>query len=146
MWVLKMCHRVSRYAQINNTNTALLPFLNLSVLSKTIAYVSIRSGSFSVRVNRAIGQGFMCESVFSLPFLYFKTSCPQVTELAGYTARVHEMFTVFEDVRVGVYRRSAEELKPEKTKGDQEVKHGIRVEGPLQIRGTTRVRNTSLME
>lgn len=46
---------------------------------------------------------------------------------------------MFEDVRVGVYRRSAEEVKPEMIDGDQEVKHGMRVEGPLQIRGTTRV-------
>ncbi|XP_056628389.1 ATP-binding cassette sub-family D member 1 [Triplophysa dalaica] len=63
------------------------------------------------------------------------SSYKEVTELAGYTARVYEMFTVFEDVRVGVYRRSAEEVTPETTKGDQEVKHGMRVEGPLQIRG-----------
>ncbi|XP_048065094.1 ATP-binding cassette sub-family D member 1 [Megalobrama amblycephala] len=62
-------------------------------------------------------------------------SYKEVTELAGYTARVHEMFEVFEDVRVGVYRRSATEVKPEDTVASQKVTHGMRVEGPLQIRG-----------
>ncbi|KAL0187182.1 hypothetical protein M9458_018852, partial [Cirrhinus mrigala] len=56
-----------------------------------------------------------------------------VTELAGYTARVYEMFEVFEDVRVGVYRRSATEVKPEETGAARKIKHGMRVEGPLQI-------------
>ncbi|XP_051964931.1 ATP-binding cassette sub-family D member 1 [Xyrauchen texanus] len=63
------------------------------------------------------------------------SSYKEVTELAGYTARVYEMFKVFEDVRVGVYRRSAVEVKPEEMGDAQEVKHGMRVEGPLQIRG-----------
>lgn len=42
---------------------------------------------------------------------------------------------MFEDVRVGVYRRSATEVKPEETGAAQNVTHGMRVEGPLQIRG-----------
>ncbi|XP_056121291.1 ATP-binding cassette sub-family D member 1 [Rhinichthys klamathensis goyatoka] len=62
-------------------------------------------------------------------------SYKEVTELAGYTARVYEMFEVFEEVRVGVYRRSATEVKPEETGAAQMVTHGTRVEGPLQIRG-----------
>lgn len=62
-------------------------------------------------------------------------SYKEVTELAGYTARVYEMFEVFEDVRVGVFRRSASEVKPEETGAAGKIKHGMRVEGPLQIRG-----------
>ncbi|KTF86243.1 hypothetical protein cypCar_00012179 [Cyprinus carpio] len=63
-------------------------------------------------------------------------SYKEVTELAGYTARVYEMFEVFEDVRVGVYRRSASEVKPEESGVAGKIKHGMRVEGPLQIRGS----------
>uniref|UniRef100_A0A8C2KPH0 ATP-binding cassette, sub-family D (ALD), member 1 n=1 Tax=Cyprinus carpio TaxID=7962 RepID=A0A8C2KPH0_CYPCA len=62
-------------------------------------------------------------------------SYKEVTELAGYTARVYEMFDVFEDVHAGMYRRSLSELKPEETGAARKIKHGMRVEGPLQIRG-----------
>lgn len=51
----------------------------------------------------------------------------QITELAGYTARVHEMFAVFEDVGAGVYRRGAHlaiEGEPQRA-----------VEGLLEVRG-----------
>ncbi|XP_030640076.1 ATP-binding cassette sub-family D member 1 isoform X2 [Chanos chanos] len=62
------------------------------------------------------------------------SSYKEVTELAGYTARVFEMFEVFEDVRAGVYKRSAGAQSGE-SGGMKVVKHGMRVEGPLQIRG-----------
>uniref|UniRef100_W5NBR1 ATP-binding cassette, sub-family D (ALD), member 1 n=1 Tax=Lepisosteus oculatus TaxID=7918 RepID=W5NBR1_LEPOC len=62
------------------------------------------------------------------------SSYKEVTELAGYTARVYEMFAVFEDVRAGVYRRSAG--------GDggeggavKVIRHGVRIEGPLEVKG-----------
>ncbi|XP_066499684.1 ATP-binding cassette sub-family D member 1 isoform X2 [Hoplias malabaricus] len=46
------------------------------------------------------------------------------------------MFDVFEEVRIGVYRRSVEETQGKGTRGgSREVKHGMRVEGPLHIRG-----------
>ncbi|MBN3300083.1 ABCD1 protein, partial [Amia calva] len=58
------------------------------------------------------------------------SSYKEVTELAGYTARVHEMFSVFEDVRGGVYRRSQAGGG-----GSAEAKLGLKREGLLEIRG-----------
>uniref|UniRef100_A0A3Q0R7N2 ATP-binding cassette, sub-family D (ALD), member 1 n=1 Tax=Amphilophus citrinellus TaxID=61819 RepID=A0A3Q0R7N2_AMPCI len=65
------------------------------------------------------------------------SSYKEVTELAGYTARVSEMLDVFEDVNQGIYRRSADREEEEEltAKGGGAVQHGQRVCGPLQIRG-----------
>uniref|UniRef100_A0A3Q1JA26 ATP-binding cassette, sub-family D (ALD), member 1 n=1 Tax=Anabas testudineus TaxID=64144 RepID=A0A3Q1JA26_ANATE len=57
------------------------------------------------------------------------SSYKEVTELAGYTARVSEMLDVFEDVNQGIYRRSAdrdEELTAAGSEGAV-VQHGQRV-------------------
>ncbi|XP_015253607.1 PREDICTED: ATP-binding cassette sub-family D member 1-like [Cyprinodon variegatus] len=64
------------------------------------------------------------------------SSYKEVTELAGYTSRVWEMFEVFEDVSQGVYRRSgdSEEEESAAQRGAQ-VRHGQRICGPLEIRG-----------
>lgn len=67
------------------------------------------------------------------------TFCVQVTELAGYTSRVWEMFDVFEDVSRGIYRRSADrEEEPAERRGAQ-VLQGQRICGPLEIRGELQV-------
>ncbi|KAM3872294.1 ATP-binding cassette sub-family D member 1 [Diretmus argenteus] len=73
-------------------------------------------------------------------------SYKEVTELAGYTARVYEMFDVFEDMKEGIYRRSAGEEERKQQGGGGAaggaaeggavvVQHGVRVEGRLQMRG-----------
>ncbi|XP_041802499.1 ATP-binding cassette sub-family D member 1 [Chelmon rostratus] len=66
------------------------------------------------------------------------SSYKEVTELAGYTARVSEMLDVFEDVNEGIYRRSADREKLTGGAGGDGgavVQHGQRVCGPLEIRG-----------
>ncbi|KAK9514645.1 hypothetical protein VZT92_025348 [Zoarces viviparus] len=60
------------------------------------------------------------------------SSYKEVTELAGYTARVSDMLDVFEDVTKGIYRRSAD--RQEASAGDV-VQHGTRLCGHLEIRG-----------
>ncbi|XP_051797029.1 ATP-binding cassette sub-family D member 1-like [Acanthochromis polyacanthus] len=62
------------------------------------------------------------------------SSYKEVTELAGYTARVSEMLDVFEDVNRGIYRRSVDRGEELMAAGG-EPEHGQRVCGPLEIRG-----------
>lgn len=48
------------------------------------------------------------------------------------------MFVVFEDVRAGVYRRSAGSVGAPQARGgesQQAVQHGMRVEGLLEVKG-----------
>lgn len=60
----------------------------------------------------------------------------QVTELAGYTARVSQMLDVFEDVNMGIFRRSTDQgAEPAEAEAGAVVKHGHRVCGRLEMRG-----------
>ncbi|XP_040913451.1 ATP-binding cassette sub-family D member 1 isoform X2 [Toxotes jaculatrix] len=68
------------------------------------------------------------------------SSYKEVTELAGYTARVSEMLDVFEDVNQGIYHRSADREEALAAGGaggggGAVVQHGQRVCGRLEVRG-----------
>ncbi|KAF7669224.1 hypothetical protein LDENG_00223330 [Lucifuga dentata] len=60
------------------------------------------------------------------------SSYKEITELAGYTARVHNMFMVFEDVQRGVYKRSSLSAT---TGAEKKSKPEMHIDGPLEIRG-----------
>lgn len=58
----------------------------------------------------------------------------QVTELAGYTARVYNMFSVFDEVKRGIYKRTAV-IQGSESNSKNEDKIESHVNGPLEIKG-----------
>lgn len=58
----------------------------------------------------------------------------QVTELAGYTARVYNMFSVFDEVKRGIYKRTAV-IQGAENNSKNEDKIESHVNGPLEIKG-----------
>ncbi|XP_009085069.1 ATP-binding cassette sub-family D member 2 isoform X1 [Serinus canaria] len=90
------------------------------------AMVSERTEAFTTSRNLLISGADAIERIMS--------SYKEVTELAGYTARVYNMFSVFDEVKRGIYKRTAV-IQASANKSSSEDKAEVHADGPLEIKG-----------
>ncbi|XP_042671571.1 ATP-binding cassette sub-family D member 2 [Centrocercus urophasianus] len=90
------------------------------------AMVSERTEAFTTSRNLLISGADAIERIMS--------SYKEVTELAGYTARVYNMFSVFDEVKRGIYKRTAV-IQGAENNSKNEDKIESHVNGPLEIKG-----------
>ncbi|XP_050181062.1 ATP-binding cassette sub-family D member 2 [Myiozetetes cayanensis] len=90
------------------------------------AMVSERTEAFTTSRNLLISGADAIERIMS--------SYKEVTELAGYTARVYNMFSVFDEVKRGIYKRTAV-IQGSANNSKNEDKAELHIDGPLEIKG-----------
>ncbi|XP_027495812.1 ATP-binding cassette sub-family D member 2 [Corapipo altera] len=90
------------------------------------AMVSERTEAFTTSRNLLISGADAIERIMS--------SYKEVTELAGYTARVYNMFSVFDEVKRGIYKRTAV-IQGSVNNSKNEDKAELHIDGPLEIKG-----------
>ncbi|NWZ38237.1 ABCD2 protein, partial [Brachypodius atriceps] len=90
------------------------------------AMVSERTEAFTTSRNLLISGADAIERIMS--------SYKEVTELAGYTARVYNMFSVFDEVKRGIYKRTTV-IQGSVNNSRIEDKAELHIDGPLEIKG-----------
>ncbi|XP_059843537.1 ATP-binding cassette sub-family D member 2-like isoform X1 [Hypanus sabinus] len=93
---------------------------------KQVSLVSERTEAFTTARNLLASGADAIERIMS--------SYKEITELAGYTARVHNMFSVFDEVQRGIYKKSTinQEFEMDSSKV---TKHGLNIASSLEQKG-----------